>query len=489
MSTKNVLIIGAGPAGLTAATELLKEKDKYNVIILEESEFIGGISRTERYKNLKMDLGGHRYFTKNTRVNDMWRSLMPFATDKDVVENEEAFMKRNRISRIYFDNTFFDYPVTAKVFFQMNFISLISSGFSYICSRFSKLPEDNLENFYINRFGKKLYSMFFEGYTEKLWGRHPSEISADWGSQRVKGVSITEVLKNIFFKKSKEASMIEKFDYPKYGVGQMWEICANKIVENGGKIILNAKVTSVKKKNDSFTVGYLDTASNNNVLLTADIVISSMPIKDLIESFGVHIPVEVMRLANGLPYRDFMTCGVLIDKMKLKNKNGSRIKDTWIYVQDKGVKMGRIQFFNNWSPYLVDKENKDKTWIGCEYFCLENDNMWNMKDENFAKLVKEELCKIGIVENESAIIDTHVVRVKKAYPAYFDTYKDFGKIKEYLDSIEGLYCIGRNGQHRYNNMDHSMLTAMEAADNIKNGVTDNSNVWNVNTEKEYHETK
>ena len=417
-------------------------------------------------------------------------------------ETEDRVMLiRNRVSRIYYLKKFFDYPVSMKkeTFLNMGFIRTIKAGFSYLKTIFIKKKEDSLENFYINRFGKVLYGMFFEKYTEKLWGRHPSKISADWGAQRVKGLSIKAVIKDMFSKlfnkknkKNTETSLIEEFWYPKYGPGQLWETLAEEIEKLGGKIqkgylaqninISDNKVQSVECNVDG-EIKKID----------ADILISSMPLKDLTLGIkGEKIPDSILNIAKGLPYRDFITVGLLVNKLDLKNKTniktlGNIVPDCWIYVQEPDVKIGRIQIFNNWSPYMV-KNAKETIWIGLEYFCNENDNYWNMNDNEFIDFAISELEKMQIIK-KGYVIDSHREKVKKAYPAYFDTYKDIDKLIDYLNQFDNLYCIGRNGQHRYNNMDHSMITAFETAKNIKNNIKTKENIWNVNTEKEYHEEK
>ena len=486
---KKVIIIGAGPAGLTAAYELLKEKkDEYDVTILECSDTVGGISKTVQYKGNRMDIGGHRFFSKDQRVMNFWEELMPLQgknsiDDKklnkekklkvggpDPEKEDKVMLLRNRISRIYYLKKFFDYPVSMKkeTFMNMGFVRTIKAGFSYLKTIFVKKKEDSLENFYINRFGKVLYSMFFEKYTEKLWGRHPSQISADWGAQRVKGVSIKAVIKDMFSKyfgkkdnSKAETSLIEEFWYPKYGPGQLWETLACE-VENLGGIIL--KEHEVKNINicDNRIASVVCKSNDKEEVIEGDFFISSMPVKDLVEGMkGQEIPKEIKEIASGLPYIDFQTVGVLVKKLKLENKTnvktlGNIIPDCWIYVQEPEVKMLRFQVFNNWSPYLVNE------------FAI------------------NELVSMNIIDKED-VLDCHRERVKKAYPAYFDTYARIDELIEYLNKYENLFCIGRNGQHRYNNMDHSMITAIEAVNNIKTGKISKENIWNVNTEQEYHE--
>ena len=490
---KKIVIIGAGPAGLTAAYKLLKSKEEYEVIIIEESNQIGGISRTVKYNGNRMDIGGHRFFSKNDAVLKLWKELMPLQNENNNPEvNEEVMLIRNRVSRIYYLRKFFDYPISLKkdTFKNMGFSRTVKVGFSYLKSIFIKRKEKSLEDFYINRFGKKLYSMFFEKYTEKLWGRKPSKISADWGAQRVKGLSIKAVIKDIFNKKFNkkaevETSLIEEFWYPKYGPGQLWEFMAKKIEELGGTILREHKVEGINIKKQRIISVECNT-NNGKKIIEGDIFISSMPLKDLVLGFkGDKVPNKIRNIAKGLPYRDFMTVGVLVNKLKIKDE--TMVPDCWIYVQEPDVKMGRIQIFNNWSPYLVAKP-ENTVWMGLEYFVTENDKYWKMSDKDFSEMATTELEKMQIIDKKD-VLDTHVERVKKAYPAYFDTYSEIDKLTTYLNKYENLYCIGRNGQHRYNNMDHSMLTAMETVKNIENNITNKDNIWNVNTEKEYHETK
>lgn len=506
---KIAIIIGAGPAGLTAAYKLLKETD-IKPIIYEESNVIGGISQTFEYKGNRMDIGGHRFFTKNDLVMDVWKELMkpqgaPALDEKLLNENkqyegkadpekeDDVFLTRRRVSRIYYLGKFFDYPISMKprTFLNMGFFRTMSAGFGYIHSCIFKKKEDSLENFYINRFGKPLYNMFFKDYTTKVWGRSPKEISPDWGAQRVKGLSLMKTfvsaLTKPFRKKSSkvETSLIEEFYYPKKGPGQLYSKMADKIIKMGGEIHFNSKVDNVHLNRNS--IDYIDVNGN---IVKGDYYISSMPIKDLMNSMN-DVDKSLLDIANNLPYRDFITVGLLLDKLKIKNKTKMKtvnniVPDCWIYIQDNSVKLGRLQIFNNWSPYMVDDLQKH-IFVGLEYFCNEGDSMWNMKEEDFIKFAIDELVKIKIIDKED-VIDSVELKIKKAYPAYFDSYAEFPKVKDYLNSIDNLYCIGRNGQHRYNNMDHSMLTAIETVNVIKNGL-DKSIIWNVNADKEYHESK
>ena len=516
---KNVIIIGAGPAGLTAADKLLEDKDEYNVTILEETEEIGGISRTVKYKENRMDIGGHRFFSKDQEVMDYWKELMPLQ-GKNSFDDEElgrikpleiggpdpntedkVMLIRTRVSRIYFLKKFFDYPVSLKwkTLKNMGFIRTIKVGFSYLRAVIFKRKENSLEDFYINRFGKELYNMFFKNYTERLWGRKPSEISADWGAQRVKGVSITAIIKDMFNKllgkknnQNTETSLIEQFWYPKYGPGQLWETLAKRVENRGGTIKKGHKVKNINIKNGRI-ISVECEVDGRTITIEGDIFISSMPVKDLVCGFkGEEIPSKILDIANGLSYRDFLTVGLLVNKLNLKNETniktlGNIVPDCWIYVHEPEAKLLRIQIFNNWSPYMV-KDPKNTVWIGLEYTCMEGDTYWNMRDKEFTEFAANELIKMGIIKKND-ILDSHREKVKKAYPAYFDTYLQIDELIKYLDSFENLYCVGRNGQHRYNNMDHSMATAFEAVKNIKNNIKDKSNIWSVNTEKEYHEEK
>lgn len=513
---KHVVIIGAGPAGLTAAYELLREPEAYQITVLEESGAIGGISRTVRHGGNRMDIGGHRFFSKDARVTAWWGEVFPDqgapAMDDrllgrdvplheggpDPEKTDEVMLTRRRISRIYYRRKFFDYPVrlNAATICNMGLPTTVEAGCSYLAACARKLPEDSLENFYINRFGRKLYSMFFQGYTEKLWGRPPCEISADWGAQRVKGLSIRAILRDMLRKLTGgggevETSLIESFRYPKLGPGQLWESVARRVQARGGELIMNAAATDFAMEDGRITaVHYVKDGERRSI--PADIVISTMPVKDLVRGLP-SAPQSAREIAEGLPYRDFVTVGLLVDRLAIRNRTKLKtlaglVPDCWIYVQDPGVTMGRIQIFNNWSPYMV-RDPEHTVWLGLEYFCAEGDAMWCRSDGDWAAFAAGELRRMGVLDEKTQPADFHVERVKKAYPAYFDTYARMDELRAYLDTIGNLYCIGRNGQHRYNNMDHSMVTAFEAVRCIRSGSEDKTALWNVNTDKRYHEEK
>jgi UDP-galactopyranose mutase (EC 5.4.99.9) len=516
LNNKQVVIIGAGPAGLTTAFQLLKNSE-IKPIVLEESEFVGGISRTAVYKNNRMDLGGHRFFTKNEQVMNIWKKLMrvqgaPSRDDillnrnldwskdgPDPETDDRVLLKRNRVSRIFYLKKFFDYPIALniKTFANMGLARTMKAGLGYLGSTIHKRQENSLEDFYINRFGKPLYEMFFEDYTEKLWGIHPSQIAPDWGAQRVKGLSLFKVITSFLTKTFRdssrgETSLIEEFYYPKFGPGQLWETMAGEISKMGGQIVLNTSVEKLDFSNGNCIKLQARNKDGEKVKYTASAVFSSMPIKDLLIAMDDVPPREVAEIATALPYRDFITVGLLLKKLLIKNETKLKtvsdiVPDCWIYIQERDVKLGRLQIFNNWSPYLVNKP-EDTVWIGLEYFCNEGDEKWNMKSEDFINFAVDELEKIDVIRRAD-VLDSTMIRVKKAYPAYFGSYESFDKVKAYLNTLDNLYCIGRNGQHRYNNMDHSMLTAIEAVNCYLNNSKYKDAIWNVNAEEEYHETK
>lgn len=534
---KTAIIIGAGPAGLTAAYELLDKTD-IKPIIYEATDYIGGISKTVNYKGNRIDIGGHRFFSKSDRVMSWWQNILPLqgapAKDDKVVgrevplskeclrrpigskepkkceapdpeETDEVMLNRSRLSRIFFLRKFFDYPVSLNynTFANLGIKRAVKIGLGYIKSSLHKIDEENsLEDFFINRFGVELYHTFFKDYTEKVWGVKCSDIAADWGAQRIKGLSIKKAVSHAIKKsftrdssisqKNVETSLIGQFMYPKHGPGQMWEKVAELVTENGGEIHHKHRAVGVEADGNNINSIKIRNEETGEVeTVTGDYFFSTMPVRDLINSFESEVPSDVQEVAQGLMYRDFITVGLLLKEMKIKNETKNKtinnvVPDNWIYIQERDVKIGRLQIFNNWSPYMVADE--DNVWIGLEYFCNEGDDMWNMSNKEFADFAIDELVKIDIIEKKD-VLDNIVIHVQKTYPAYFGTYDRFDVVRKFTDSFENLFLIGRNGMHRYNNMDHSMLTAMKAVENIINGVTSKDNLWKVNAEEEYQEEK
>jgi protoporphyrinogen oxidase len=564
---KTAVLIGAGPAGLTAALELLRRTD-IHPIVLEASGEIGGISRTIRYKGNRMDIGGHRFFSKSDRVMEWWMELMPPALNEadetqeisyqgkrrlvtvpahppeepplrglgplqhetaaaedveealadeilqEQIEHEDenvvaplpadpdlVMLIRPRKSRIYYLRKFFDYPIklTAQTLENLGLLRTIRVGVSYMKSRARQIrPEKSLEDFLINRFGRELYLTFFKSYTEKVWGTPCDQISAEWGAQRIKGLSLTTAVKHFlkksFSRKSRgdvaqkgtDTSLIERFMYPKYGPGQLWEYVADQIVAKGGEIRMGRKVDTIHCAGDRVVSIEAVNDAGERETLTGDYFFSTMPMKELVRALDAEVPAAVREVSEGLEYRDFITVGLLVDRLKVQERDGGLLKDTWIYVQEPDVLLGRLQIFNNWSPHLV--EDPSKVWIGLEYFCYETDDLWKMQDDDLKRFAIAEVAKIGILNAED-VSDGHVVRVPKTYPAYFGTYNRFDELKAYTDSFENLFLVGRNGMHKYNNQDHSMLTAMTVVDGLVAGRVDKASLWSINTEQEYHEEK
>ncbi len=530
---KTAVMIGAGPAGLTASLEFVR-RSEVKPVVFEASHEIGGISRTVRYKGNRMDIGGHRFFSKSDRVMDWWREIMPITSEESAgdhairYQNRETrvsasvraagdsdlvMLVRPRKSRIYFLRSFFNYPLSldAQTLRQLGFWRTVKIGTGYIRARlFPRKPELTLEDFLINRFGMELYLTFFKSYTEKVWGVPCNEISAEWGAQRIKGLSLrtalvhfvrkalsrkkpsTDIAQNIA-QKGTETSLIEKFLYPKLGPGQLWEHVAEMVQARGGEIATGWKVTKLHVQ-DGVTgkrIRQVEAVheSGERRVVDADYVFSTMPIRQLIEALDCpehQVPKNVREVSDGLVYRDFITVGLLVDRLTVTETDGSLLKDTWIYIQEPDVTVGRLQIFNNWSPYMV--ADPTKVWIGLEYFCYDSDPLWHMSNDEIARYAIAEIEKIGIL-NAADVRDAHVVRVPKTYPAYFGTYNRFDEIVTFMNTFENLYLVGRNGMHKYNNQDHSMLTAMSAVDDILAGRLDKAPLWKINTEQEYNEEK
>ncbi len=513
---RTAIIIGAGPAGLTAAFELLLHTDVIP-IVLEASADTGGLSKTVNYKGNRMDIGGHRFFSKSKTVMDWWLQILPVEGGEDKVTityhnrqttieplkqaaagADDVMLVRNRLSRIYFLGKFFGYPLSlnAATIKNLGLLRIIRTGCSYVWAKlFPRKNETTLEDFFINRFGKELYRTFFKDYTEKVWGVPTSSISAAWGAQRIKSLSLLKTIRHAIFKKKRkqqdiaqsgtETSLIEKFLYPKFGPGHLWGKVAKLIIQKGGQIIYNQQVSSIANTGGTITaVTATDSTTGFTTVYQGDYFISTMPVKDLVNAFETKAPAEVLAVSNNLVYRDFITVGLLLKNLLIKNPDGSPVKDNWIYIQEKTVQLGRLQIFNNWSPAMV--ADKNTVWLGLEYFCNEGDALWNKTDTEMLAFAKKELADINIIQQED-VLDGTVIRMPKTYPSYIGAYEQFDNIRKYIDGYANLFLIGRNGMHKYNNQDHSMLTAMQAVQHIKNGITNKAAIWEINTEEDYHE--
>jgi len=515
-SEKTVIIIGAGPAGLTAAFELLKNDKNLKPIIFETSDCLGGLAKTVNYRGNRMDMGGHRFFSKSDRIMQWWQNIMPIQSldkeqkiidsflEADYTETDKVMLIRERLSRIFFLKKFFDYPVAlnTNTIYNLGPLRMFKIVASYLIIKFFPIKkEKSLEDFFINRFGKELYLTFFKDYTEKLWGVPCAEISPEWGAQRIKELSISKVVlhyfkqiflrKNSFSQKNVETSLIQKFLYPKFGPGQMWEEVASIIKDRGGEIYLNHEVIGLKSwKNKIIEVEVKNINTGEIKKWVGDYFFSTMPVRELVQALNPVPPTEVLNVAQDLLYRDFITVGLLLEELKIKNKTNLKtannlIPDNWIYIQEPDVKIGRLQIFNNWSPYLV--KDQKTVWMGLEYFCNEGDELWRKSDSDFIDFAIDELAQINIIE-KCKVLDSTIVRVKKAYPALFGSYDQFSIIRTFVDQFENLFLIGRNGMHKYNNQDHSMLTAIVAVENIINNIKSKDNIWAVNAEQDYHES-
>jgi len=470
MSTpaKPIVIMGAGPAGLTAAWELIKAGQ--DVVVWEaDPTYVGGISRTVQANGFRFDIGGHRFFSKSEEVNEIWQQIMP-----------DDFVDCPRLSRIYYKGKFFNYPLEAMdSFLKLGPITTALCILSYLKARMSPIkPETTLTQWVTNRFGARLFKMFFKTYTEKVWGISCDEINADWAAQRIKGLSLREAIISAF--KGKKAAptaktLIRNFFYPRLGPGQMWETAANKVMEKGGKVLLDRRVQTIHW--DETGVTHITGTNQQGEFFQQEgtSFISSIPLQELMLSLDPPPPKDVMAAAKALRYRDFLTVCLVINRAKV-------FPDTWIYIHDPSVKVGRIQNFKNWSAAMVP--DPKLTSLGMEYFCFEGDNLWTATDYDLAQLAIREAVQIGLIR-AGEVQDAFVVRMPKAYPIYDQAYQKHLKIiKEWVCQFANLQPVGRNGMHHYNNQDHSMMTAMLAARNIMGGSYD---CWKVNTDAEYHE--
>jgi protoporphyrinogen oxidase len=507
VNQETAIIVGAGPAGLTAAYELLT-RTRIKPIVLEKSDCMGGISRTVNYKGNRIDIGGHRFFSKSDRVMEWWLRMLPLQGSEsgsaDPATADRVMLLRSRKSRIYYLRRFFDYPISLSkdTLLKLGLWRTFKIGMSYIQSALFPLkPEETLEQFFINRFGRELYGTFFKSYTEKVWGVPCNRIGAEWGAQRIKGLSVWSTLIHALRKvlkgsrsdigqKGTETSLIEQFLYPKFGPGQMWDEVARRIKEMGGEIRTGYRFERI------LTEGWrvlallaTDSATGRTETFHGDYFFSSAPVQELMRSFDVAPPQNVLEVSDGLVYRDFITVGLLVRSLRIHDdtpQGRKLISDNWIYIQEPDVLLGRLQVFNNWSPFMVaDPAN---VWLGLEYFCNQSDEIWSLSDDRMVAFATQELSKIGIID-ATEVLDSTVLRMEKTYPAYFGTYDRFSEIRRHVDRYTNLFLMGRNGMHRYNNQDHSMLTAMMAVDDIIAGKTDKTGLWEVNTEMDYHEAK
>jgi protoporphyrinogen oxidase len=502
-----VVIIGAGPAGLTAAHELA-QRGVRDVVVLEATGDIGGLSKTVNHRGNRIDIGGHRFFSKSDWVMDWWLRMLPLVPGEEKRGLEIAYhgqrrnldaaqpsaaepgmLVRSRLSRIYFNGRFFDYPLKANLdtALKLGLVRCLLFAASYARARLFPRPERSLEDFFVNRFGRRLYLQFFKSYTEKVWGAACTEISAEWGAQRVKSMSIGKALRHAVRRllgldggAAQATSLIERFLYPKHGPGLMWETTAQALRSLGVRIEMRAPVARLEHSEETLRAVITRDPDGVEHRHEADYVISTMPVKDLVLGLRPAAPAPVREVAGALQYRDFITVGLLYRKL------ASPLPDNWIYIQEPGVQVGRLQIFNNWSPAMVAEP--DKTWVGLEYFCREGDGLWAMRDEDLIALAAREMARLRLADAADRL-DGVVIRMPKAYPAYHGAYARFAEVRRYLDAIPNLFLAGRNGMHRYNNQDHSMLSAKLAVDAILAGSADKSAIWGVNVDDEYHEEK
>ena len=508
-----VVVIGAGPAGLTAAWELAESGER-DVTVLEATRAVGGLSQSVEFKGNRIDIGGHRFFSKSDWVMDWWTRMLPLAAspgldagDRELVlayqgkrcvlagapsaseADAQVMLVRRRLSRIYFDGKFFDYPLKANLetALKLGLGRCAQFGFSYLWAMlFPRRPEKSLEDFFINRFGRRLYLQFFKEYTEKVWGTPCDQISAEWGAQRVKSLSIAKALLHALLRPFRGAanaptSLIERFLYPKTGPGLMWETTADRLRARGLRLQFDSPVTAIEQDGGRIRAVLVLRADGSETRYEAESFISTMPVRDLVQGLSPAAPAAAREIAAGLEYRDFITVGLLYRRLAR-----DPVPDNWIYIQEAGVKVGRLQIFNNWSPYLV--RDPATVWIGMEYFCREGDELWTTPDAGLLRLGVEEMARLKLAL-PAEHLDGVVIRMPKAYPGYYGSYARFGELREYLDGIPNLFLVGRNGMHRYNNQYHSMLSAKKAVEAILAGSADKSAIWAVNIDDEYHEEK
>ncbi|MGD1904957.1 MAG: NAD(P)/FAD-dependent oxidoreductase [Leptolyngbyaceae cyanobacterium] len=464
MSYYPTVVVGAGPAGLTAAYELSKEG--VTSITLEQADKVGGIARTEIYKGYRINIGGHRFFTKVKEVERLWY---------EVLGND--FIKVPRLSRIYYDNKFFSYPLEPhNALTNLGIVNSLLILSSYIKAKLRpNSVEDNLEQWVINRFGERLYRTFFKTYTEKVWGMPCTEIQAEWAAQRIRGLSLRKAAINALFGTNNTKTLIKEFDYPRLGPGMMWERFQTLLNQKGSPVELNSEVVKIERQGN--LIQRIQVRQNEEIrLVEGDNFVSSMPISKLVQLLEPAAPDSVIQAARSLEYRDFLIVSLIIDQDNL-------FPDNWIYIHSPEFQVGRIQNFKNWSPEMVPEEGK--TCLGMEYFCSRGDNVWSMPDKDLIKLASVEVVNLGLVDGIELIQDGVVIRQPRAYPVYNGEYRrHLDVIQQFIKGFENLHTVGRNGMHRYNNQDHSMLTGILAAKNI---LGESHDLWNVNTERSYHE--
>jgi protoporphyrinogen oxidase len=462
----SIVIVGAGPAGLTAA--YLLSSDGYKVTVLEGDTMVGGISRTAMYKGYRFDIGGHRFFTKIGPVEALWRELLG-----------AEFISVPRMSRIHYNGTFFDYPLKAANALRglgpWNAVTILAS---YLWAQYRPHPvEENFEQWVSNRFGKRLFEIFFKTYTEKVWGVPCTEIRAEWAAQRIQGLSLARAILNataLNKRSTKIKSLINEFQYPRLGPGQMWETCRDRILEMGGQVLIQHHVAAIEVSGQRVRAVRASTPAGER-RFAADHVISTTALRSLVRALEPEAPAPVQAAAEGLKYRDFIVVALIL-------KRDNLFPDNWIYIHTPGVKVGRIQNFNNWSAAMVPTPNT--TCLGMEYFCFKGDGLWTSHDRDLIAQASGELEALGLAR-ASDVVDGTVIRMTKAYPIYDSTYRDcLDVVRRHIDPIANLHTVGRNGMHKYNNQDHSMLTAMMAVWNMKGAAHD---LWEVNTDFEYHE--
>ena len=461
----SVAVIGGGPAGLTAAYEMSRIAPEAPVEVFEGSSHLGGISRTESYDGFRIDIGGHRFFTKIDVVNEIWKEILA-----------DEFVRRPRKSRIFYRGKFYDYPL--KIFNALGNIGMYESArimLSYM--KWQVRPaksEESFEDWVINRFGGRLYMHFFRSYTEKVWGIDPKHIQADWAAQRIKSMTLWGVVRKAMTGQSEDVSLIDEFEYPRLGPGQMWERCAEILEERGQQVHMNSWVKRIEREGNRVTAIQVDGPEGSR-RVEADHFVNTMAVREMIEAFDPPAPPHVLEAASKLKYRDFLIVALAL-------KDPDPFDDNWVYIHSGDVKVGRIQNFRSWSRDMVPDD--DHSSIGMEYFCNEDEELWAMSDEALIEMAGQELETLGL-GSAAKVAKGHVIRQPKAYPVYDTEYKAaVDTIAEWVKGLENFQTVGRNGLHRYNNQDHSMLTGVYAARNIMGAAYD---LWEVNVERSYHE--